>query len=370
MRIGIDARLWNESGVGRYTRNLVKWLKKIDKENEYILISPKLRWHTLKEQVLLPRILEKEKLDLVHFPYFSVPVLYNKPFVVTIHDLTITHFPTGKASTLPYPIYFLKHLGYRFVLSQAIKRAKKIIVPTKATKKEILDHFKVSDEKISVTYEGIGKKFQLPITNYQLPIQKLKLLKSKQYFFYVGNAYPHKNLERLLEAFQSTISNQQLTINNLKLVLVGKSDYFYERLKKDVKKRPIENDVIFYGEANDQELNWLYQNAIALIFPSLMEGFGLPALEAMACECLVLASNIPALKEVCGEAAVYFNPHKIEEIKKQINEVSINSNTGQYQEKIKKGKERAKMFSWQKMAEETLRVYNSLTNKFATSNYC
>jgi len=274
---------------------------------------------------------------------------------------------------LPYPIYFLKHLGYRFVLSQAIKRAKKIIVPTKATKKEILDHFKVPESKISVTYEGVDRKLKMQNEKCKTTIKNSKFIESKQYFLYVGNAYPHKNLERLLQAFlklKTQNSKLKTTTKSLKLVLVGKSDYFYERLKKDVKKRPIENDVIFYGEANDQELQWLYQNAIALIFPSLMEGFGLPALEAMACECLVLASNIPALKEVCGEAAVYFNPHKIEEIKEQINKVSINSNTRQYQEKIKKGKERAKMFSWQKMAEETLHVYNSLTNKFATSNCC
>ena len=399
MRIGIDARLWNESGVGRYIRNLVKWLGKIDKENEYVLFlrkkeflelqfttyNPKpkkvladIRWHSIEEQFLLPQILNKEKLDLVHFPYFSIPVLYQKPFVVTIHDLIINHFPTGQASTLPQPIYLFKRLGHHFVLNQAVKKAKKIIVPTKATKKEILDHFKVSEEKIAVTYEGVDKNIKYParrryassvaggqISNIKTTYQKLKNLeeiKSKQYFLYVGNAYPHKNLKRLLQAFQSAISAEGGSAsggNNLKLVLVGKEDFFYKKLKDEVRKINLVNKVIFYGQANDQELSWLYQNALALILPSLMEGFGLPALEAMSCGCLVLASDTPALKEVCREVGIYFNPYNIEEIRKEISNV-LNSHGEQYQEKIKKGKERAKKFSWQKMTEETLKIYNSL----------
>lgn len=368
MRIGIDIRLQNESGVGRYIRNLVEWLPKIDKKNEYSLIAPKIRWHSLKEQILFPRVLEKEGFDLVHFPYFSVPTLYKRPFVVTIHDLTINHFPTGKASTLSHPVYLLKHLGYRFVLNQAIKNAKKIIVPSKSTKKEILEHFKAPEEKVVVAYEGVdfGKIDKRPhLRNAKSPIQK------ESYFLYVGNAYPHKNLKRLVEAFQSAINpvksslrsdhgagNQQSTISNLKLVLVGREDYFYTRLKKKVKEMGLSNQVIFYGEANDQELSWLYQNAIALVLPSLMEGFGLPALEAMACGSLVLASDIPALKEVCGEVAIYFKPEKIEEIIDALYKAMNVSAKSKYQRR-ELAKERAKLFSWQKMAEQTLRVYES-----------
>lgn len=132
MRIGIDARLWNETGVGRYIRNLVYNLLEIDSRNEYVLFTNKqtieeikehkskikfedkklklvetnIRWHSVSEQIKFPKILEKEKLDLMHFPYFSVPILYNRPFVITIHDLIINHFSTGKASTLPTPLYY------------------------------------------------------------------------------------------------------------------------------------------------------------------------------------------------------------------------------------------------------------------------
>src|SRR3989338_10313492 len=161
MKIGIDCRLWNETGVGRYTRNLVKEIQILDKENEYVLfvlskdkqqilkqvqndnfkaVIADIRWHTLWEQLKFPIILNKENLDLMHFPYFSVPIFYNKSYVVTIHDLILHHFPTGQASTLSLPLYNLKLLGYRFVIKTAAKNARKIITVSNATKKEIVSY--------------------------------------------------------------------------------------------------------------------------------------------------------------------------------------------------------------------------------------
>src|SRR3990170_6776804 len=192
MRIGIDCRLWNESGVGRYTRNLVEQLLIIDRKNSYVFfVLPKdkedlksqisnlksqkkleirnwkleiadIRWHTVEEQLRFPAILNKENLDLVHFPYFSVPIFYDKPLVVTIHDLILHHFPTGEASTLPSPFYWLKLIGYKFVISNAAKKAKKIITVSNATKKEIIDHLKVDPSKVEVTYEGVKRQIRNP----------------------------------------------------------------------------------------------------------------------------------------------------------------------------------------------------------------
>ncbi|MBI2430669.1 MAG: glycosyltransferase family 4 protein [Candidatus Levybacteria bacterium] len=358
MRIGIDARLWNESGVGRYIRNLVAQLQILDKKNEYILfvlgkdyvgikgnnwrlVKANIRWHTIEEQLKFPSILYKEKLDLVHFPYFSVPIFYNKPFVVTIHDLILHHFPTGQASTLPMPFYWAKHLGYKFVISQAAKRAKKIIAVSNAAKDEIVDHLHVDLNKVVVTYEGVD-----------LPSSKLQL-KTRSYFLYVGNAYPHKNLERLIEAFAG-IRNQE---SGIKLILVGKEDYFYKRLKEKVQKMGLEKKIIFRGEATDEELAGLYKNALALVIPSLMEGFGLPILEAMANKCLVLASDTPAHHEIADDAAIYFNPNNTEDIAEKM-KASYND-THHYSENIEKGFERSKIFSWEKMAKETLKIYES-----------
>jgi len=370
MKIGIDCRLWEETGVGRYARNLVLNLQKIDKKNEYVLfvlrkdreeilkqvlpagrqgqndsfriIEADIRWHSIAEQLRFLGILSKENLDLVHFPYFSVPLFYNKPFVVTIHDLIINHFPTGLASTLPFPIYSLKLIGYKFVMSQAVKKAKKILTVSNATKEEIVDHLGVDSKKVVVTYEGISQK---------LAVSGQKSAVKGKYFLYVGNAYPHKNLEKLLEAFKTLNSN-------VSLVFVGKEDYFYKRLKKKVEEMNLSDKVIFLENVTDEELFGLYKNALALVIPSLMEGFGLPALEAMANKCLVLSSNIPSLREVCGDAAIYFDPYNVTDVVRKMKEVLLND-SNHFTEEIKRGLDRVKLFSWEKMAKETLEVYES-----------
>ncbi len=364
MRIGIDARLWNDSGVGRYTRNLIAELAKIDKKNHYVLFFRSrefanvslpgknfekkladIRWHTIEEQLRFPLILNKEKLDLVHFPYFSVPVFYTKPFVVTIHDLILHHFPTGQASTMSVPLYKLKLLGYKFVISQAAKRAKKIITVSNATKEEVVKNLHVHKEKVIVTYEGVDEK----ISNKSKTINS-----NNKYFLYVGNAYPHKNLSRLLIAF----ANIKYQISNIKLILVGKEDYFYRRMKEKVQKMGLEASVVFYGETTDKELADLYKNALALVMPSIMEGFGLPVVEAMANGCLVLASDIPVNHEIAGDAAIYFNPYNAEDIAKKMKAIHFND-MNHYSENIQKGIERVKMFSWEKMTKETLVIYES-----------
>ena len=363
MKIGIDCRLWDETGVGRYIRNLVYSLQILDNKNEYVLfvlnrdrqeilkqvqndnfriVEADIRWHTLEEQLKLPQILNRGNLDLVHFPYFSAPVFYNRPFVVTIHDLIINHFSTGRASTLPFPIYSLKLLGYKFIMSQAVKKAKKILTVSSATKEEILDHWRVKENKVVVTYEGVDEKVRSSKS-------KVKSLVKGKYFLYVGNAYPHKNLERLLEAFDGLNSD-------VGLVLVGKEDYFYKRLKEKVQRMKLLDKVIFLQNVNDGELASLYKNAIVLVVPSLMEGFGLSALEAMANRCLVLASDIPALYEVCGNAAIYFDPKNSNDIAEKLMK-ALNLKNLQREEIKKKAAEWLKKFSWRKMAKETLDVY-------------
>lgn len=363
MRIGIDCRLWNETGIGRYTRNLVKELGKIDTKNEYILFFrknefnavdlpgtnfyPKLadvRWHSIKEQLIFSKILYKEKLDLVHFPYFSMPVTYNKPFVITIHDLILNHYPTGKASTLPSPLYWVKQLGYQFVLAQAAERAKKVIAVSQATKSEILDHLSISEKKITVIYEGVD-----PLINGDGYLN----IENEKFFFYIGNAYPHKNLQMLVDAFKDVLKENP----SVSLVFVGKEDYFYIQLKEYIHKNGLDNSVLLYGYASDEELSQLYKKALALVYPSKMEGFGLPLLEAMHNKCLVLASDIPVFREIGSDAIVYFDQNNIEDMKNAM--ISVIEDRKKFSKKIDKGFLRAKEFSWKKMAKETLQVYNS-----------
>ncbi len=362
MKIGIDARLWNESGVGRYTRNLVTNLQVLDKNNEYILFVlnkdyqnlksqisnlknwklsiADIRWHTLEEQFKFPAILNKENLDLTHFPYFSVPLFYNKPFVVTIHDLIISHFPTGEASTLPLPLYGLKLAGYKFIINSAAKRAKKIITVSNTTKEDIVKTLHIKEDRIVVTYEGIES------ISGQNP-----RIKFSNYFLYVGNAYPHKNLKRLVDAFKIVRQEHK----NISLLLVGKEDYFYRKLKEYVKIYNLERSVLFSGYIPDSELTYLYQNAKALIVPSLMEGFGLPGLEAFSNKCIVLASEIPVFKELYKDGAIYFNPLEINSIKNAMDKTF----KSKLKENSDRGIELVKNFSWEKMAKETLKIYES-----------
>ena len=376
MRIGIDARLWSQTGVGRYIRNLVISLQKIDHKNNYVIfvrsedqesiestvtnqnwkiVTADIRWHSLKEQYEFPKILNKENLDLVHFPYFSFPILYKKPFVVTIHDLIMHHYPTGKASTLPMPFYKAKKLGYSKVINTAISKSKKIIVPLNAVKMDLLKSLNVPEEKIVVTYEGVDNnlkpkrenvKFQTLNTKYKIPDTK--------YFLYVGNAYPHKNLERLIKAFEIFKKNNS---ENVSLLLVGKNDFFYKRLEKYVAEKNL-SSVLFMHDVSDEELSFLYKNAIALVLVSLMEGFGLPAIEAISNDCLVLLSNIPSFREVCGDSAIYFDPLEERDIAKKMDAVFKNGKK-YYFENLKKAKKRFELFSWEKMAKETLEVYES-----------
>ncbi len=374
MRIGIDARLWDETGVGRYIRNLISYLHQIDKKNHYVLfVTPEafqsdlfdfikekeskwtlvktdIRWHSIEEQLLFYKVLENESLDLVHFPYFSIPILYNQPYVITIHDLIINHFPTGKASTLPSPLYHVKRLGYKFVLKETAKKAQKIIAVSEATKQEIIDHLPVTKEKVIVTYEGVDAKISKANDK---DLKKYHVSKSDKYFLYVGNAYPHKNGERLLEAFSKVISDNP----EVKLVMVGKMNYFYERLKQKSQSLNLQNSVIFTGAVADEELSALYKNAQALVLPSLMEGFGLPGLEAMQQGCLVIASEIPVFKEIYKDAAIYFNPLDIQQLNDTMQKVLAEKES--FDALQERGLKISKQFSWKIMAEQTLAIYES-----------
>ncbi len=366
MKIGIDVRLWNQTGVGRYIRNLVSNLSDIDKKNEYVLfarsedtkeikstvkdskfeiVKTDISWHGIAEQTKLPTLLNKHNLDLVHFPYFSVPIFYKKPFVITIHDLIVKNFNTGKASTLPFPLYYAKRLGYHAVLGSAIKRAAKIIVPSSTVAENMKEEYPLSPEdKIVVTYEG-GFSEEIKKTSN-------KKLVDGDYLVRVGNFYPHKNTEGLLNAISSINDDQ------LKLVLVGKRDYFYDKIKKLVDKLNIDNKVVFIENPSDEELVELYKNAAATVVPSFAEGFSLTTVEAMSVGSLVLASDIPVHREICGVAAIYCNPEDPNDIKQKI-ELVLSLSKSEKEKIIKKGYEQSKKFSWEKMAKETLTVYET-----------
>jgi glycosyltransferase involved in cell wall biosynthesis len=369
MKIGIDARFFGSigKGLGRYTQKLIENLEKIDRENQYYIFLRKenwnkyqpqnrnflkivadIPWYGFREQFWFPKILKRFKLDLVHFPHFNIPIFYKGKFVVTIHDLILFHYPTQRASTLSPFIYLLKKTAYQKVIKNAIQKSQKIIAVSNYTREDIIKHFHVPKEKIFVTYEAVGlanKPLQDPVKNI---LKRYGII--KPYLLYVGNSYPHKNLERLVLVFREIIKKHP----HLHLVLVGKEDYFYRRLKGFVSRSSVKN-VVFTDYVSDEHLSAIYREALLYVFPSLYEGFGLPPLEAMMENTPVASSQASCLPEILGDAAVYFDPQAESEMAEIIEKAISDENLRQ--RLIQKGRERIKKFSWEKMAEETLRIY-------------
>ena len=284
----------------------------------------------------------------MHFTHFNVPILYRRPFVLTVHDLILFHFPTLRATTRSVLAYGVKYFVYRIVLRSGLKRARCVIAVSKYTKTDIERHFPFSKEKITVTYQAASvlEREGRDFLQEEKVFEKYAIL--KPYFLYVGNAYPHKNLERLLDAFGTIRASKAY------LVLVGKKDYFYQRLERYAAKKRVCR-VIFAGELTDEELLFLYRHAVAYVFPSLYEGFGLPPLEAMAQGTPVLSSSKTAMPEILGSAARYFQPESTESIAASLRFVLKSPSF--YERFSKEGLKRAGRFSWVRLARETKEVY-------------
>jgi glycosyltransferase involved in cell wall biosynthesis len=368
MRIGIDARLINESGIGRYIRNLLSNLSAIDNKNEYFIllknkdlhkfnfgknftnVEADFNWYSLIEQIKLPKLLDNLNLDLTHFPHFNVPVLYKGKFVVTIHDLIHQHFKMKRATTLDPLTYQIKQFGYRKVFKFAIEKSEKIIVPSMFVKSQLGKEWKVDDKKIKVTKEGVEEKLLTLKNKLDKSVQNKLLAKigvKKPFLFYIGNAHPHKNVESLIKAFRLIKKD----FPELSLVLSGADHYFWRRVKFEFKGP----DIIYTGFVTDEVLAILFSNAEMFVMPSLEEGFGIPVLESFACSCPVVCSDIGSLKEVGGEGCIYFNPKSIDDISEKIKMVLNNEKLKQ--SLMRKGAERVKLFSWKKLAEETIKIY-------------
>ncbi len=378
MKIGIDARFFGpeSKGLGRYTKKLIEELEKIDEENEYIIFLTKdnydlyipknsnfrkvladYKWYSWKEQLFMPFKLKREKFDFVHFPHFNVPFLYRDKFVVTIHDLILLKFPTHENSTRSKFMYKIKFLMYKRVIHHALNKSLKIISVSEFTKKDILRHYwNISPKKISITHEA-GHKAHL--TTVPEKIQKEILRKSKinfPYMLYVGNAYPHKNLNKLVESFkiwQKKYSQSQ----DMELVLVGRDDYFYRKLRKFVNEKNIDNVKILHT-VKDDFLQILYRNAHLFVFPSLYEGFGLPPLEACSYGTPVVSSKESCMPEILGDAVKYTDVKDENKFAKNLSEVV--SDIELRKKLSERGLKKVREYSWKKTANETYEIYKNM----------
>ncbi len=431
MVIGFDgsrAFSKDKTGTENYSYQLLLNLSKIDQSNQYIVyLRPgtkiqnfpnnfqfkTINFHRLWTQVGLAYQTFKDKLDILFVPAHTLPLI-RKPglkTIMTVHDLGAEYLPA---------MHQLKQTLYLdFITRFQLKTATKLIAVSKATKADLVKKLGIDSSKVEVIYEGVDREVFQPIKNDQLIniLNKFDIEKGK-YFLFVGTIQPRKNLVRLVEAFRNLIRGPvalyprpMSSLNaagtrrgtparatphqfDLRLVLVGQKGWLSDEIYQLPKKLGIEKNVKFLGRVSDKNLAALYSGAIALTYPSLFEGFGLPILEAMSCGCPVITSNLSSMPEVTADAALLVNPYKVSEIAKAMGKLSLNEpvlsepvlsevevvevaepapfagpveglilNDTLRDNMIEKGYKQVEKFSWKKAARETLKVFERVKSQ-------
>ena len=371
MKVAIDsfeANFEERVGTGNYVYNLVKALAKIDSKNNYRLYLKKpvskefyfeqknfhfrplgsLTYRTFWSQMRLPVELFSHKPEILHIPAgHKIPPFQPCKTIVTIYD---TAFLTFKN-------YFHPSVRWRSVkfTRHAIRHADRIIAISESTKKDITDFYEVNPDRIVVIYLGVEEIYR-PLNDMDR-INKIrqKYNVKSDYILFVGVLQPRKNISRLIKAFNSLLRRKE---KDYQLVIVGKKGWLYKEIFQTVKELRLEDKVIFTGYVPREEIPILMNGAKLFVFPSLYEGFGIPLLEAMACGTPVIASKVSSIPEIVGDAGCLFDPYN----EKEITEVMFDvlSKEGLRKEMSKNGLERAKLFSWEKAARETLSVYEEV----------
>lgn len=366
MRIAIDARALGWAGIGRYTKNLLFHLAKLPSEHEFIILhghtKPDFRlpenfrlqavepsYYSWREQTIFWRQLQGLRADVFHFAHFNIPVFFNRPYVVTIHDTTRFIFPGQRRQHLS------QQLAYEYVFTQAVQKARRVICVSNSTQDELFSlPIRIQNkEAVSVIYEGIEQQFFDPIRQSDREKIRLMLGTHDLYLLFVGVWMSHKNLRRLFAAYQILLED----FPNLKLVLTGKPRPGYINMAKIVRELPVAESVLFPGFVPHLLLPALYGEAACLVYPSLYEGFGLPPLEAAACGTPVVTSNISSIPEIMDLAAEYCNPEYVPSITATIRHVLTDQeHRGQLRQR---GWKQARRFSWDAAARAHLEVYQA-----------
>lgn len=308
--------------------------------------NPAFQWHEIplenffkRNFSIIPKALKQMAVPLYHASYWAK--WWNMPpYLVMIHDLSFVSFPQGFKTQ--------ERLVYANLIRQVARRARHILTVSEFAKSELQYHWKVPEEKITVTYNGLDSDCT--------PAMPLKEI-STPYILYVGNLHPRKNLVRLLEAFV-LLKKEKKIPHQLKIV--GQSAWLFDDIFNTVRKSRIEEDVVFTGYVDRKDLIALYQQAELTVYPSLYEGFGLPVLEAMGCGCPVVTSNTTSIPEVAGDAAVLVDPTSVESIADGIDSVLFNP---EKQSLLRaRGSARAQSFQWIQTAQKTLAAYHRCLN--------
>ncbi len=372
MKIAVNTLplLDNRAGAERYTQNIIRHLIAADPRNVYYLVLSKVNqafygsdqenahnlvWggntrnkliRILGEQAYLPRLVRKKGLDLLFSPCNIGPRRVSVPMVITLFDLHWLRFPE---------LFSPLRLAYlRRALTWSARKAEAILTISENSKKDLIKLLGIPEEKITVTYPGLDPIFdKAPSPEEHAALRKTFGL-GERFILFVGQLHRRKNALGLIRAFQRLKEQGPL---EHQLVLAGGEGDGSTEIRDYIRQQP-QGEIIVTGCIPDEAIRTLYHQAACLVYPSLYEGFGLPVLEAMACGCPVITSNVSSLPEVAGEAALLIDPRRIETITTAL--ASLLTNPGLSQSLIRKGFEQARRFTWEAAARKTLEVFEKV----------
>ncbi len=367
MRIAIDIRKLHDFGVGTYVRNLIRHLARLDRDTQYIFlcqredrrlvqalgnnfraVPERSGPYSLTEQLMVPFDLGRTRATLFHAPHYVLPPLAPCRSIVTIHDCIHLRFPQ-------YLPNRLAHAYARAQLWAATRRASRILTVSESSKQDILRFCRVPEAKVTVIYNAIDERFSIEPTEDEMVRVRERYQLPKRFVMYAGNVKPHKNLERLIDAF---VLLRRSGLNDLGLLITGSEISRYAILRRAVHRCNLHKHVRFLGYQPEETLAVLYRLADVFVFPSLCEGFGLPPLEAMASGTPVVASNTSSLPEVLGDAAVLIDPYDPESIADGMRRVLENEDLRT--NLCTRGFARVQEFSWEQSVKRTRQIYEEV----------
>lgn len=354
MRIAIDIQttLGQKTGFGHYVQNLVDQFAVHGGAHDYILVAPKSEKDLTAPQRFwwdqweLARKAKLAQADILHQPAFSAPLLFPGKIVVTIHDLIAIFY----GGDIPFwsRQYFAHWMPFTY------RRANAIITISEHTKRDVIRVLQIPEEKITVIYLAAAPEYRPIFSKQSIESIKQKYQTGAKYLLHLGTINPRKNLEFLVKVFAEVVKKYP----DFKLVITGKKGWYYEGLFQLVSTLGLERQVVFTGYIDDADKPALYNAATIFLSPSLYEGFGLPALEAMQCGVPVISSSESSMPEVVGEAGMLLSPKESGRWVQAINQILSSQ---KIQDTMRaKGLKQAQKFSWSKTARQTVKVYEQL----------
>ncbi len=373
MRIGIEAqRIFRNKkhGMDIVALEIIKALQLIDKENSYFIFVKQGEDVCLEEtenfkivevpgltyadweQIFLPIYALKYKLDILHCTSNTAPLLYNRKSIITLHDVIFLENNSTYSNFSWYQN--LGRIYRRSIVPASIKKAKRIITVSEFEKNQIIKKLMLSPNSIDVVYNAFGKHFNSNINTNVISETKLKYKLPENYIFYIGNTDPKKNIYKTIRAYRAYCIG---SIDPLPLVIADINEAFLDLVLEQTDTKSLKKNMVLTGYIFNPDLPAIYAGSALFLYPSLRESFGIPVLEAMACSIPVITSNVSALPEIAGEAALLVDPSSEKNIGNAM--LRILSDENLFKEMVSNGLKRSKLFNWNISATKLLNIYKA-----------